>query len=65
MPRPPHGGTTRPGPARPGNGYGRALRIWPREIAAEAGQLDPPGWRDPEGWRADGDETTARYPEHA
>lgn len=29
MRRPPHGATSRPGPARPGNGYGRPLRVCP------------------------------------
>jgi hypothetical protein len=34
MRRPAHGGTCRPGPARPGNGFGRPLRQRPLTIGA-------------------------------
>lgn len=45
MPRPAHGATRRPLLARPGNGYGRALRPGPspalrRAASGAAGDLD-------------------------
>jgi len=49
MQRPPHGGTTRPGPVRPGYGYGRPIRGCPREI----GPAEHPPWLDPAWWPED------------
>lgn len=44
MRRPAQGGTSRPGPARPGNGYGRPLRLRPAHIGRGEPTTDPAWW---------------------
>ena len=44
MRRPAHGGTSRPGPARPGSGFGRTLRNGPTAIGPEERSIDPVWW---------------------
>lgn len=46
MRRPAHGGTSRPGPARPGNGYGRPLRVRPSPALDDP--VDPSFWLERE-----------------
>lgn len=46
MHRLPHGGTSRPGNARPGNGYGRPIRVRPEVRIPE----EPAPWLDPDWW---------------
>lgn len=46
MYRPAHGGTTRPGPARPGNGYGRPLRARPPTV--RGARIDASFWLERE-----------------
>lgn len=44
MRRPAHGGTARPGPARPGSGYGRPERSRPAPIGRDEMSTDPVWW---------------------
>jgi hypothetical protein len=50
MPRPAHGATSRPGPVRPGSGYGRPLRNRPAGTsgAGEPRALDLAWWLERE-----------------
>jgi hypothetical protein len=44
MRRPAHGGTSRPGPARPGSGYGGPVRSRPVTIGSDERRTDLAWW---------------------
>jgi hypothetical protein len=63
MRRPPQGGTSRPGPTRPGQGYGRSVRSRPVLIGRTGVESTDPAWwfeRELELGRLD-----AREPDHS
>jgi hypothetical protein len=71
MRRPAHGGTCRPGLARPGSGFGRPLRQRPLTIGASDGShaIEPVFWLERElelvgEWRG-ADELATRRPTEA